>query len=73
MVDEVSACIDGFFKVALAADHLNMNKFQSPEDNNYRLVSQEIQRLVHQAAGCIEARLNRRYPLAYCTLIDWIY
>ena len=62
MVDERSACIDGFPKVALAADHLNMNKFQSPRDNNYILVSQQIQRLVLQAPSYLGNRLNHRFP-----------
>ena len=59
MVDENSACIDGFFKVALAADHMTMNKFHS-QDNNYNLVRQEIQRLVDQAPSYLKTRLNRR-------------
>ena len=58
MVDEDSACIDGFFKVALAADHLNMNKFQS-RDNNYNMVSREVQRLVDQAPSYLKTRLSR--------------
>lgn len=63
MVDEVSACIDGFSKLGLASDHLNMNKFQSSQDNNYRLVCQEIKRLVNQAPSSIKARLNRKCSL----------
>jgi hypothetical protein len=63
MVDEVSACIDGFPKLGLASDHLNMNKFQSSQDNNYRLVSQEIRRLVDQSASSIQARLSCKYFL----------
>ena len=63
MVDEVSACIDCFSKLALTADHLNLNKFQSSNDNNYKLVRQEIQRLICQAPSFLEARLNRRSSL----------
>ncbi len=63
MVEEGSACIDGCQKAGLASDHLSMNKFQSPQDSNYRLVSLEIRRFVDLAPSHINARLNRRCSL----------
>ena len=64
MVDEVSACIDGFPKIGLATDHLKLNKFQSVEDNNYKLVVQQIRKCVIQAPGLIVARLNREFSIS---------
>jgi hypothetical protein len=59
VVDEQSACIDGFPKLGLAADHFQMHKYPSSENSNYRLVSHEIATLVNAAPSRVESRLAR--------------
>jgi hypothetical protein len=44
-VEESSACIDGFPRLGLAADH-HLNRFSGPEDHNYALVRQQIEVMV---------------------------
>jgi len=46
VVDEHSACIDGYQRFAVAATRSGLNKFASPEDGNFHLVSNTIKDLV---------------------------
>ena len=46
VVDEHSACIDGYQRFAVAANHSGLNKFAGPEDGNFHLVSNTIKDLV---------------------------
>ena len=39
IVDEESGSIDGFEKLGLSVDHLEINKFWDPNDASYVLVS----------------------------------
>lgn len=63
MVDEASGCIDGFPKLGLALDHLQMNKFQGPNDNNYILVSAQVVRMAKGGNIRAKARSRRAYHL----------
>jgi hypothetical protein len=56
VVDEHSGCLDGFPKLGLSTEHFRMNKFSDPGDNNYRLVREEIVRLVESAQGRVSGR-----------------
>ena len=56
VVDEHSGCLDGHPKLGLASDHFRLNKFASPEDNNYRVVCEEIVRFVNDAPSRVASR-----------------
>ena len=49
VVDEHSACIDGYQRIAIAADHSGLNKFAGPKDGNFQLVSNAISDLVFKS------------------------
>ena len=42
VVDKQSGSIDGFESFALGADHFDLNKFHSPDDSHYKLVTSNI-------------------------------
>jgi len=46
-VPESSAEITGFYKLALDADHFELNKFGDISEGNYGLVASNIVRIVH--------------------------
>lgn len=46
-VDHHSSTSAGIPNIALEADHVGMNKFHSPQDENYKL-------LVHEIRGMVE-------------------
>ncbi|KAI9695891.1 MAG: hypothetical protein M1836_006008 [Candelina mexicana] len=56
VVDEQSGCLDGYPKLGLSTEHFRMNRFSDPEDSNYRLVCEEIVRLVESAPGRVTGR-----------------
>ncbi|KAL8833814.1 MAG: hypothetical protein Q9170_004074 [Blastenia crenularia] len=56
IVDEHSGCLDGHPKLGLASEHFRMNRFTDAADSNYRLVCQEIVRLVEMAPSRIDGR-----------------
>ncbi|KAL8732752.1 MAG: hypothetical protein Q9166_002533 [cf. Caloplaca sp. 2 TL-2023] len=56
VVDEHSGCLDGHPKLGLASEHFRMNKFTNAKDSNYRLVCEEIVRLVESAPARVNAR-----------------
>ena len=49
LVEEDSACFLGRPKQQLDAPHVMMNKFQGPEDENFKLVSGSIKNMVREA------------------------
>ena len=49
LVEEDSACFLGRPKQQLDAPHVMMNKFQGPEDENFKLVSGSIKKMVREA------------------------
>ncbi|KAI4273225.1 MAG: hypothetical protein LQ337_004785 [Flavoplaca oasis] len=49
VVDESSGCLDGHPKLGLASEHFRLNKFSTAQDSNYRLVCEEIVRMVEAA------------------------
>ncbi|KAI4194041.1 MAG: hypothetical protein LQ346_003773 [Caloplaca aetnensis] len=49
VVDESSGCLDGHPKLGLASEHFRLNKFSSAQDSNYRLVCEEIVKMVENA------------------------
>jgi len=56
VVDEQSGCLDGYPKLGLSTEHFRMNRFSDPGDSNYRLVCEEIVRLVESAPGRVSGR-----------------
>lgn len=56
VVDESSACIDGYPKYGLGLDHFNLNKFASPEDGHYKAVKRQVQKMAKEAAENLLAR-----------------
>lgn len=56
MVDEKSGCLDGHPKLGLASEHFRMNRFSDPRDSNYRLVCEEIVKIVENAPGRVSSR-----------------
>lgn len=59
IVDEDQGTIVGFPKLRLAADHSHMNKFSSPDDENYRNVVYHLKDMIDRAPARVEARLKR--------------
>lgn len=47
-VDEGSATIPGETGIPLDVDHVGMNKFESEQDNDYKLVKVELDRMVER-------------------------
>lgn len=65
VVDEQSGCIDGYPKLGLSTEHFRMNRFSDPGDSNYRLVCEEIVRLVESAPGRVSGRrICKSYSVA---------
>lgn len=56
MVDEASACIDGYPKHGLSVDHFRLNKFASPDDACFKAVAGEIQQMVTEAPHRVASR-----------------
>ncbi|MCJ1269015.1 hypothetical protein MMC22_008903 [Lobaria immixta] len=56
VVDEHSGCLDGYPKLGLASEHFRMNRFSDPADSNYRLVCEEIVRIVDNAPSRVNGR-----------------
>lgn len=56
VVDRFSATIDGYRHYALHADHCMMNKFESEDDGNFKLVAYKIRDLVGKAPKAIAHR-----------------
>jgi hypothetical protein len=59
VVDRFSATIDGYRHYSLHADHCTMNKFESQEDGNFKLVAYKIRDLVSRAPKAIEERYSK--------------
>ena len=60
VVDEISACIDGYRKVPLPTDHLKINKYSGPHDPSYAAVYPLIIDMAQNAKQIVEGRLNRK-------------
>ena len=56
VVDERSACIDGYQRLAIAANHSGLNKFSGPGDGNFQIVSSAIRELAAKSHGAIKSR-----------------
>ncbi|KAL9134421.1 MAG: hypothetical protein Q9175_004391 [Cornicularia normoerica] len=59
VVDETSACIDGYRKVPLPADHLKINKYSGPDDPSYVAVYPLIIDMAQKAFRVVQSRLNQ--------------
>lgn len=58
LVDQESACIQGFDRTGLNASHALMNKFRGPKDPNFKLVASCLRNLVDKASGVLNDRKN---------------
>ncbi len=56
LVDEESACIQGFDRTGLRASHALMNKYRGPEDTNFKLVAKCLRDIVRNAPGVMDYR-----------------
>ncbi|KAI0095716.1 vegetative incompatibility protein HET-E-1 [Nemania sp. FL0031] len=70
VVEEASACIPGFERYGLQADHKEINKYDSPESRSFLAVSEVINRMYTSAKDVARRRLephsiitNRDYAL----------
>ena len=61
VVDEQSACIDGYEKVPLPTDHIKINKYAGPEDPSYMLVFPKLVAIASTAVEAVQKRLKRLY------------
>lgn len=59
VVDEASACIPGLERIALAANHSEMNKYSGPNDSSFQSVSAELRRLCAGAPDVVQCRIKR--------------
>lgn len=57
VVDEKSACIDGYPSYGLSVDHFRLNKFASPNDAHFKAIAGELQQLVIEAPQRVALRL----------------
>ncbi|KAK0510326.1 hypothetical protein JMJ35_007720 [Cladonia borealis] len=58
VVDETSACIDGYRKVPLPTDHFKINKFSGPDDPAYNAVYPLVMDMAQKAIRVVQGRLN---------------
>ncbi|KAK3695688.1 hypothetical protein B0T22DRAFT_114601 [Podospora appendiculata] len=56
VVEEESACIPGLDRCALQADHLKINKYSSPTDRSFLIVSGKISEMCVNAKNIIQRR-----------------
>ena len=68
VVDETSACIDGYLKVPLPTDHFKINKFTGPDDPAYEKVYPLIMDMAQKAVQVVQGRLSRKHGFK-CTYI----
>ncbi|KAK7959729.1 TPR-like protein [Apiospora aurea] len=58
LVAESSACIHGHYRQGLEKQHVMTNKFEGPDDSQFKLVRHEIQKLVLGAKEALQRRRN---------------
>ncbi|KAK6859032.1 hypothetical protein PG995_004885 [Apiospora arundinis] len=58
LVAKSSACIQGHYRQCLQRKHLMMNKFEGPDDSQFKLVRHQIQELVSGAKEALRRRRN---------------
>ena len=60
VVDEHSGTLDGYPKVGLACDHMQMSRFAGPGDSNYCYVRDTVIQMVESAPERIIKKLKRK-------------
>lgn len=63
VVGETSACLDGYRKLALPADHLKLNKYTGPEDPCYKSVYPVIVEMARDGSKNVRYRFDRKDKL----------
>lgn len=58
VVPQYSEIIDGHEKSALSADHLKLNKYEGPDDQNFIDVASKIRHLAKKAPGILQQRVQ---------------
>ncbi|EGU78519.1 hypothetical protein FOXB_10970, partial [Fusarium oxysporum f. sp. conglutinans Fo5176] len=58
VVEEASACIPGYNRIPLQADHFKINKFSGPNDRSFLSVSEEIRRMCADAFDIVQRRMQ---------------
>ena len=69
-VDSDSASLVGKRSMYLTTDHSGLNKFYGSEDENFKLVLREIQRMVQVAQQLIESKSQSMCPSIPFTLVS---
>ncbi|KAJ5618524.1 hypothetical protein N7528_006635 [Penicillium herquei] len=60
VVPEASACIDGYDRISLRADHFKINKFYGVNDPSFKQVYPAIERIARTAGEAVMRRRNPR-------------
>ncbi|KAK8863181.1 NACHT-domain-containing protein [Apiospora arundinis] len=58
LVAQSSACIHGHYRQGLEKQHVMMNKFEGPDDSQFKLVRYQIQQLTSGAKEALRCRRN---------------
>ncbi|KAK8070308.1 hypothetical protein PG994_006924 [Apiospora phragmitis] len=58
LVAQSSACIHGHYRQGLEKQHVMMNKFEGPDDSQFKLVRYQIQQLASGAKEALRCRRN---------------
>src|SRR5437667_5050905 len=64
LVSDHSACLIGFPRQGLQATHSGMNKFDSPENGNFRLVKDTIRGFAKNASSVLSRRSDGKSGLS---------
>lgn len=76
VVEEESAHIPGWGRVALHTDHFRLNKFTGPDDRSFKAVSEELRRMCVDWKSVIERRKqvtrNRHFMVPFGRNDDFI-
>lgn len=56
VVDDISACVPGWKRFQLDADHIKLNKYYGPNDPSFESVSVQIKDMCQDATKVIERR-----------------
>ena len=60
LVGESSACLQGFPRHGLDATHSGMNKFESPDSADFKLVKETLVKFASNAAEVLSVRKTRK-------------
>jgi hypothetical protein len=68
VVEEKSACIDGYRREALNTDHFKINKYAGPDDPSYKTVYPIVVGWAKNAVEIVQRRFHREWT---CPRLHW--